>query len=167
MSNDKNSSTNYLLDLSLDEQTIQRNTPDVEHEREIAIFDLLEKNYFEPVPREGQIVVEGPYLLTLSLIENRLIFAIADREKNHLVSHTLSLTPFRKIIKDYFLICESYFEAIKSATPQRIEAIDMARRGLHNEGSEILLERLIGKVAIDLATARRLFTLVAALQWKG
>ena len=167
MSNDTGSGTNYLFDLILDEDTIQRNTPDVEHEREIAIFDLLESNYFAPVPREGQTLVEGPYLLTLSLVENRLIFNIADNDKNHLISHTLSLTPFRRIIKDYFLICESYFEAIKSATPQRIEAIDMGRRGLHNEGSEILMQRLKGKIEIDIDTARRLFTLVSALHWKG
>ncbi len=167
MGENESSNKNFLFDLILDEETIQRNTPDVEHEREIAIFDLLETNYFVPIPRENQSLVEGPYILTLSLIENRLIFNIADKDKNHLISHTLSLTPFRKIIKDYFLICESYFEAIKSATPQRIEAIDMGRRGLHNEGSDILMQRLKDKIDLDIDTARRLFTLVSALHWKG
>ena len=167
MSDVANKDTNCLFDIILDEDTIRRNTPDIDHEREVAIFDLLEENYFELAPKEGKPTITGPFILTLSLIENRLIFHIADQENNHLVSHTLSLSPFKKTIKDYFLICESYFEAIKTATPGRIEAIDMGRRGLHNEGGELLIERLKDKVRLDNATSRRLFTLSSALHWKG
>lgn len=167
MSDNPNANTDCLFDIILDEETIKRNTPDVEHEREVAIFDLLESNYFSLVPRDGQVIKEGPYILTLSIQDNRLIFHITDKQKNDISSHNLSLTPFRKIIKDYFLICESYFEAIKTATPQRIEAIDMGRRGIHDEGSEILIQRLEGKITIDKPTSRRLFTLISALHWKG
>ncbi|MBO6550094.1 MAG: UPF0262 family protein [Rhizobiales bacterium] len=167
MSDVTSTNTNCLFDIILDEDTIRRNTPDIDHEREVAIFDLLEENYFELAPREGKTALTGPFILTLSLVENRLIFHIADQENNHLVSHTLSLSPFKKTIKDYFLICESYFEAIKTATPQRIEAIDMGRRGLHDEGSELLIERLKDKILLDKATSRRLFTLITALHWKG
>lgn len=167
MSEETEANTNCLFDILLDESTIRRNTPDIDHEREVAIFDLLEENYFELVQREGQTEVTGPYILTLSLVENRLLFHIADQQRNHLVSHTLSLSPFKKTIKDYFLICESYFEAIKTATTQRIEAIDMGRRGLHNEGSDLLIERLKDKIKLDKDTSRRLFTLITALHWKG
>lgn len=167
MSEETEANTNCLFDILLDESTIRRNTPDIDHEREVAIFDLLEENYFELVQREGQTEVTGPYILTLSLVENRLLFHIADQQRNHLVSHTLSLSPFKKTIKDYFLICESYFEAIKTATTQRIEAIDMGRRGLHNEGSDLLIERLKDKIQLDKDTSRRLFTLITALHWKG
>jgi uncharacterized protein (UPF0262 family) len=167
MSDDETTNTNCLFDIILDEDTIRRNTPDIDHEREVAIFDLLEENYFELAPREGKPLVSGPFILTLSLVENRLLFHIADQQNNHLVAHTLSLSPFKKTIKDYFLICESYFEAIKTATPQRIEAIDMGRRGLHDEGSELLIERLKDKILLDKATSRRLFTLITALHWKG
>lgn len=156
-----------LADIILDESTIGRNTPDIEHERDVAIFDLLESNYFELVPREGQDLPIGPYILTLSLEENRLMFQVTDIDQAPITGHALSLTPFKTIIKDYFLICESYFEAIKTASPQRIEAIDMGRRGLHNEGSELLVTRLDGKIKLDKHTSRRLFTLIAALHWKG
>lgn len=159
--------TNCLFDVHLDEGTIGRNTPDIEHERDVAIFDLLESNYFELVPREGKTKIEGPYKLLLSLEDNRLIFTINNMEDELITSHALSLTPFKTIIKDYFLICESYFEAIKTATPQRIEAIDMGRRGLHNEASDLLMSRLEGKIKIDTDTSRRLFTLITALHWKG
>ena len=155
-------STARLVGVELDEASISRSTPDIEHERAVAIYDLIEDNAFEPVG-----AAEGPYRLRLSLIEKRLIFAVADESGAELVTHILSLTPLRKVVKDYFLICESYFEAIKSATPSQIEAIDMARRGVHNEGSRILMERLEGKIRVDMTTARRLFTLVCALHWKG
>lgn len=158
---------NCLFDILLDEGTIGRNTPDIEHERDVAIFDLLESNYFELIPREGKARVEGPYKLVLSLEEKRLVFTINNMEDELITTHALSLTPFKTIIKDYFLICESYFEAIKSATPQRIEAIDMGRRGIHNEASELLMTRLEGKVKMDKNTSRRLFTLISALHWKG
>lgn len=167
MSDEIGTENNCLFDIILDESTIRRNTPDIDHEREVAIFDLLEANYFELVMREDQQKIEGPYILTLSLEDNRLLFNVTDQTNNHLTTHMLSLTPFKKTIKDYFLICESYFEAIKTATPQRIEAIDMGRRGLHNEGSDLLMERLTDKIILDKDTSRRLFTLIAALHWKG
>lgn len=158
---------NILIDIQLDEKTIGRNTPDIEQERDIAIFDLLEDNHFELVNRQGKPPVEGPYKLTLSQEDKRLVFTISDIDNKTLAVHNLSLTPFKTVIKDYFLICESYFEAIKTATPERIEAIDMGRRGLHNEGSELLMNRLKEKITLDKPTSRRLFTLITALHWKG
>lgn len=153
---------NRLIDVELDE-TIGRSTPDVEHERAVAIFDLIEENSFRPVTDEGN----GPYKLKLSLAESRLVFAISREDGATVVTHILSLTPFRRIVKDYYMICESYYDAIRSATPSHIEAIDMGRRGLHNEGSQTLLDRLAGKIDIDFDTARRLFTLVCVLHWRG
>ncbi len=153
---------NRLIDVELDE-TIGRSTPDVEHERAVAIFDLIEENSFRPVTDEGS----GPYKLKLSLAESRLVFAISSEDGATVVTHILSLTPFRRIVKDYYMICESYYDAIRSATPSHIEAIDMGRRGLHNEGSQTLLDRLAGKIDIDFDTARRLFTLVCVLHWRG
>lgn len=147
-----------LIDVQLDEKTVGRRSPEVEHERAIAIYDLLEDNYFEPVG-----CAEGPYKLKLSLEENRLIFDIHDSEENHLGRVPLPILPFRRIIKEYFEICRSYYDAIKSAAPSRIEAIDMGRRGLHNDGSELLRERLEGKIELDINTARRLFTLLCVL----
>jgi uncharacterized protein (UPF0262 family) len=109
----------------------------------------------------------GPYALTISLVDAKLVFQITDESGANVVTHILSLTPFRRILKDYFLICESYYAAIRTATPSRIEAIDMGRRGLHNEGAQLLAERLKGKIDTDPDTARRLFTLITALHWKG
>lgn len=151
-----------LVDIELDE-SIGRSTPDVEHERAVAIFDLIEENSFCPVSDQGA----GPYRLRLSLMEARLVFAISRENGEEVVTHILSLTPFRRIVKDYFLICESYYDAIRSSTPSHIEAIDMGRRGLHNEGSQTLMDRLSGKIDIDFNTARRLFTLVCVLHWRG
>jgi uncharacterized protein (UPF0262 family) len=151
-----------LIDVELDE-TIGRSTPDVEHERAVAIFDLIEENSFRPVSDEGR----GPYRLKLSLAESRLILAVRREDDSAVVTHILSLTPFRRIVKDYYMICESYYEAIRSSTPSQIEAIDMGRRGLHNEGSQTLMDRLSGKIDIDFDTARRLFTLVCVLHWRG
>ena len=151
-----------LVDLELDD-SIGRSTPDVEHERAVAIFDLVEENRFQPVgDAEG-----GPYKLKLSLADARLVFNITREDGTAVVTHILSLTPFRRIVKDYFMICESYYDAIRSSTPSQIEAIDMGRRGLHNEGSQTLRERLAGKVDVDFDTARRLFTLVCVLHWRG
>lgn len=150
-----------LVALTLDQASIRRAPPDVEHERAVAIYDLLEENSFSV--RD----CPGPYRLTLSLAENRLLFDIRSEADQPVMTHALSLTPFRKIVKDYFLICESYHQAIRSGSPSRIEAIDMGRRGLHNEGSRILQERLAGKVDLDLDTARRLFTLICVLHWRG
>lgn len=154
--------SNRIIDLVLDEHSIGRNTPEVQHERQVAIFDLLEGNVFEL--ENG---TPGPYRLKLSIAEKRLIFDVSDEQSAPLATHMLSLTPFSKIIKDYFLICESYYEAIKTAPPSRIEAVDMGRRGLHDEGSHLLIERLKGKIVTDFTTARRLFTLICALHWKG
>lgn len=151
-----------LVEVTLDEGSIGRNSVDVEHEREVAIFDLLERNTFALEGHEG-----GPYTLHLSLADNRLVFTVGDTNRNPIVHVMLSLAPFRRLVKDYFLMCESYYQAIKTAPPSRIEAIDMGRRGLHDEGSQLLKERLKGKILIDTATARRLFTLICALHWKG
>ena len=150
-----------LSDVVLDD-TIGRSTPDVEHERAVAIFDLIEENSFAPVGHPG-----GPYLLNLSLVDQKLVFDIRMEDGGVVATHILSLTPFRRIVKDYFMICESYYEAIRSATPSRIEAIDMGRRGIHNEGSQTLMDRLNGKITVDFDTARRLFTLVCVLYWRG
>jgi uncharacterized protein (UPF0262 family) len=150
-----------IVDVELDERSIARNIPEVEHERKVAIFDLLENNSFSL--DEG---AAGPYRLRLSITENRLCFEIAGAAAEP-ATFLLSLSPFSKLIKDYFLVCESYYEAIKTAPPARIEALDMGRRGLHDEGSHLLIERLKGKVTTDFETARRLFTLICALHWRG
>jgi len=159
---DRSPQTSRLVDVELDE-TIGRSTPDIEHERAVAIFDLIDENSFQPVGDEAG----GPYRLKLSLIDARLVFAVSREDGAQVVTHILSLTPFRRIVKDYYLICESYYEAIRSSTPSQIEAIDMGRRGLHNEGSQTLLDRLAGKIEIDFATARRVFTLICVLHWRG
>lgn len=151
-----------LVTVTLDENSIGRSGPDIEHERAVAIYDLIEQNAFAPAGHD-----EGPYALHLSIAENRLVFDVKREDGEAVVAHYLSLTPFRKIVKDYFLICDSYYAAIRTATPDRIEAIDMGRRGLHDEGSHILVERLKDKVEIDFDTARRLFTLICVLHWKG
>lgn len=150
-----------LIDVELDE-SIGRATPDIEHERAVAIFDLVEENSFRPAGDDG-----GPYRLRLSLIDSRLIFAVTREDGSAVATHILSLTPFRRIVKDYFLVCESYYQAIRTASPRQIEAIDMGRRGLHNEGSQTLMDRLKGKIEVDFDTARRLFTLVCVLHWRG
>lgn len=151
-----------LVAVTVDEASLGRDNTEVEHEREVAIFDLLEKNNFALEGHDG-----GPYTLNLSLVDNRLVFSVAD-ENNAPIQHVmLSLSPFRRIVKDYFLICDSYYAAVRIAGPGQIEAIDMGRRGVHNEGSTILRERLQSKVTVDFDTARRLFTLVCALAWKG
>lgn len=154
--------TRRLVAVTLDEASIERGTPDQEHERAIAIYDLVEENLFGIPDDPG-----GPYTLSLGLVANRLSFDIRREDASPVVVHLLSLSPFRKVIKDYFLICESYYEAIRSASPERIEAIDMGRRGVHDEGAGLVIERLDGKIEIDHKTARRLFTLIAALSWKG
>ncbi|MCB1420375.1 MAG: UPF0262 family protein [Notoacmeibacter sp.] len=151
-----------LVDVTLDE-SIGRSTPDVEHERAVAIFDLVEENTFQPVGDEGN----GPYKLKLSLMESRLVFEVVREDDAPVITHILSLTPFRRIVKDYYMICESYYEAIRTSSPAQIEAIDMGRRGLHNEGSQTLMDRLSGKIDVDFDTARRLFTLVCVLHWRG
>jgi uncharacterized protein (UPF0262 family) len=150
-----------LVAIDLDE-TIGRATSDIEHERAVAIFDLIEENSFDPVGAEG-----GRFKLRLLLADKRLVFEITDEAGGAVATHILSLTPFRRIIRDYFLICDSYYAAIRFATPSQIEAIDMGRRGVHNDGSQLLRERLAGKISIDQYTARRLFTLICALHWRN
>jgi len=151
-----------IASIVLDEASVVRRSPEVEHERKVAIFDLLEDNSFAPEGSEA-----GPYNLHLSIEENRLVFDIRDEAEEPHGKVILSLSPFRRIIKDYFLICESYYEAIRSASPSKIESIDMGRRGLHNEGATLLAERLDGKITLDHDTARRLFTLICVLHMKG
>ena len=153
------SNPHRIARITLDERTVIRRSADIEHERRVAIYDLLEANSFQPV---GDF--SGPYHVLMGMEENRLALDIHDDGDALLTRILLPLTPFRRIIRDYFTICESYFQAIKTASPSRIEAIDMGRRGLHNEGSDLLRERLDGKVAVDNETARRLFTLICILQ---
>ena len=159
---DESGSTRRLVKITLDEGSIGRSSQDIEHERAVAIYDLIEDNSFAPADHDG-----GPYALHLSITENRLVFDIRQQDGAPLMAHLLSLTPFRKIVKDYFMICDSYYKAIRTASPTQIEAIDMGRRGLHNEGSELLMERLKEKIGVDFDTARRLFTLICVLHWKG
>ena len=156
------SETSRLVNISLDERTVVRRNADVEHERAVAIFDLLEENHFALAGDEG-----GPYSLHLAVQENRLLFDVRDEAEQPIEIVALPLAPFRRIVKDYFVVCESYFDAIKTASPSKIEAIDMGRRGLHNEGSEILRERLDGRIEVDFDTARRLFTLLCVLHVRG
>jgi uncharacterized protein (UPF0262 family) len=151
-----------LIAISLDEASISRGNASIEHERQVAIFDILESNRFELEGRKG-----GPYKLDLRLVEDRLVLAVAEQDGGEPFSVVLSLTPLRRVIKDYFIVCESYYAAIRSAPPSRIQAIDMGRRALHDEGSRVLIERLKGKITVDGDTARRLFTLICALHWKG
>jgi uncharacterized protein (UPF0262 family) len=151
-----------LVKVALDENTMGAASRDIEHERAIAIYDLIEENSFAPVGHDG-----GPYCLALQVVENRLVFDIRTESGDPVIAHYLSLSPFRRLVKDYFLVCESYYQAIRTATPSHIEAIDMGRRALHNEGSELLQQRLKDKVAVDFDTARRLFTLLTVLHWKG
>jgi uncharacterized protein (UPF0262 family) len=154
---------NRIAKITLDERLVVRRSPEVEHERAVAIFDLIEENNFAPAAG-----YPGPFNVHLSLRDGRvLVIAIADENDGPLEEVTLPLTPLRSIIKDYFTVCESYFQAIKTASPSQIESIDMGRRGLHNEGSETLRDRLAAKVAIDHETARRLFTLICVLHIRG
>ena len=142
--------------------SIGRGNPDQEHERAVAVYDIVEANSFAVPNYDG-----GPYALHLALVEKKLCFDIRTPEGAPLVAHHLSLTPFRGVIRDYEMICDSYYKAIRTASPSQIEAIDMGRRGLHNEAAELLMQRLDGKVELDFDTARRIFTLIFALHWKG
>jgi len=151
-----------LSKIELVEKHQVRRAAEVEHERAVALYDLLEENYFAP---NGDFI--GPYALYIRLEDTRLIFDVRKEDESPLVQVPLPLKTFQSIVKDYFLICESYFAAIKKSTPSQIEAIDMGRRGLHNEGSELLRERLGGKIDVDFDTARRLFTLICVLHIRG
>lgn len=147
-----------IVHIELDEQAKLRHSPQVEHERKVAIFDLLEENLFAPVGDD-----RGPYHLVLGVQENRLGFDVRDTQGQELLRFQLPLRSFRSVVKDYFLICDSYYAAIKTMSPSQIEAIDMGRRGIHDDGANLLVERLAGNVDIDKATARRLFTLICVL----
>jgi uncharacterized protein (UPF0262 family) len=151
-----------LAAVTLDEVSLGTSNDDMEHERRVAIYDLIEQNQFQPVGHDG-----GPYTLHLGISGNRLVFDIRLTDGAPVVAHMLSLTPFRRFAKDYFVVCDSYYAAIRTATPDRIEALDMGRRALHDEGSRLVMERLKRKVDVDFDTARRLFTLIAVLHWKG
>lgn len=149
-----------LASVELDAATLPAASAEIEHERRVAIFDLVEKNHF--VPAGGD---EGPYALKLSLQDSRLVFDITAPGFSR--AHALSLTPFKKVVRDYIAICDSYYDALRGSSPSQIEAVDMGRRGLHNEGAELLRERLAGKIELDHETSRRLFTLVTALHRRG
>lgn len=151
----------HIVKIDLDERSLAPATADIEHERKVAIYDLLEENYFKPIGAG-----EGPFELYLSNVERRLVFDVRRAGGEALGQVHLSMTPFRKIIKDYFMLCESYYDAIRNAAPAQIETIDMARRGMHNEGSEILQERLKDKIELDENTARRLFTLICSFHMR-
>ena len=158
---DKNK-TGRLTAVTLDEASLGSSSDEIEHERRVAIYDLIEDNSFRPTDHDG-----GPYVLQLGITGARLVFDIRLADGTPVIAHMLSLAPFRRIVKDYFTICDSYYAAIRTATPDRIEAIDMARRALHDEGSNLVTERLKRKVDLDFDTARRLFTLITVLHWKG
>ena len=153
---------NRIAKVTLDERLVVRRSPEIEHERAVAIYDLVEENHFALA--DG---TPGPYHLLLAIEDNRLVFDVRDTEERPLHRIGLAMKPFSRVIKDYFTICESYYDAIKTASPSRIEAIDMGRRGLHNEGSDLLRRRLEGKIEIDNDTARRLFTLLCVLHIRG
>lgn len=151
-----------LVHIELDERTVVRRSPEVEHERAIAIYDLIEENRFSPVGAEAE-----EFRLYLGIEDNRLRFDIRDGSDAPVSRVTLPIAPFRRVVREYFLICESYYDAIKRLTPSQIEAIDMGRRGLHNDGSTMLMDRLSDTVAMDFSTARRLFTLMCVLHIRG
>jgi uncharacterized protein (UPF0262 family) len=150
-----------LIAVNIDESSLGAASADSEHERDIAIYDLLAENRFG-TPKGGP----GPYRLTLALVQNKLVFDIKDEADNAVVTHLLALGPFRQIVSEYRRICGRHYAAIKSASPSQIEAIDMGRRGMHNDGAGLLMERLEGKIEMDFPTARRLFTLIVALHWE-
>ena len=157
----------YISDIQLDDRNLPSPTPEIDQERKLAIFDLLESNSFSlPINGDGNLN-QGPYRLTISIKNRRLVFDITTEAKVKAAEFHLSLGPFRQVVKDYFQICESYFEAVKNLPTVQIETIDMARRGIHNEGARVLQERLEGKASIDGPTARRLFTLICVLHFGG
>jgi uncharacterized protein (UPF0262 family) len=156
-----------IIHIDLDDTGLPPPTPEIEQERKVAMFDLLENNSFTLPPRDGRAVPAGPYRLALAIRDRRLVFDIATQDATPAGEFHLSLGPFRQVVKDYFQICESYFDAVKSLPPSQIETIDMARRGIHNEGARVLQERLTGKAEVDTDTARRLFTLICVLHYGG
>ena len=156
-----------IIDIELDDSGLPPPTPEIEQERKVAIFDLLEDNTFVLPQRDDRAVPEGPYKMHLAIRDKRLVFDLLTEGDDKAAEFHLSLSPFRQVVKDYYQICESYFDAVKTLPPSQIEPIDMARRGIHNEGSRVLQERLEGKAEIDTDTARRLFTLICVLHFGG
>lgn len=156
-----------IAHIELDDANLPPPTPEIEQERRVAMFDLMEDNSFSLPPRDDRVVPDGPYNVGLSIREKRLVFDVATQSHEKAAEFHLSLSPFRQVVKDYFQICKSYFDAVKTLPPSQIETIDMARRGIHNEGARILQERLDGKAVIDEDTARRLFTLICVLHFGG
>jgi uncharacterized protein (UPF0262 family) len=155
-------SRSRLVAITLDEKSIVRSNPNVVHEREVAIYDILDGNTFEVIGRD-----DGPFSLALSIVEDRLVFTLTATPPAEAFAVVVALSAFRRVIKDYFSVCDTYYQAIRNAPPSRIQTIDMGRRALHDEGSRLLSDRLQGKISLDHATARRLFTLICALHWKG
>ncbi|SPF78222.1 UPF0262 family protein [Pseudoprimorskyibacter insulae] len=153
--------------IELDDANLPPPTPEIEQERRVAMFDLMEQNSFSLPARDDRVVPPGPYRVGLSIREKRLVFDVATENHEQAAEFHLSLSPFRQVVKDYFQICKSYFDAVKTLAPSQIETIDMARRGIHNEGARVLQERLEGKATVDDDTARRLFTLVCVLHFGG
>ncbi|MEM5542403.1 UPF0262 family protein [Sulfitobacter sp. AS92] len=167
MASKKDASMTRITHIALDDANMPPPTPEIDQERKVAMFDLLEENSFVLPEREKGPVPSGPYHLSLSIRDKRLVFDVETEAAEKAAEFHLSLGPFRQVVKDYFQICESYFEAVKKLPPSQIETIDMARRGIHNEGSRVLQERLSGKAEIDTDTARRLFTLICVLHFGG
>ncbi len=156
-----------IVHIEIDDSGLPPPTPEIEQERRVAVFDLLEDNSFAVPERDGRAAPEGPFRLMLAIRERLLVFDIRSEDDTPEAEFRLSLGPFRQVVKDYFQICESYFDAVKRLPPAQIEAIDMARRGIHNEGARILQERLEGKADLDNDTSRRLFTLICVLHFGG
>ena len=159
--------SNRLIHIDIDDSSMAPPTAEIEQERKVAIFDLLEDNSFALPGKPDQPTPVGPYRLHLAIRDRRLVFDVQSEDQNPVAEFHLSLSPFRQVVKDYFQICESYFEAVKRLPPAQIEAIDMARRGIHNEGAVVLQERLENKATIDKDTSRRLFTLICVLHFGG
>ncbi|MDK3075788.1 UPF0262 family protein [Sedimentitalea sp. JM2-8] len=157
----------HIVDIVLDDAGLPPPTPEIEQERKVAMFDLLEENSFVLPKHSDRVVPDGPYAVNLSIRDKRLVFDVQTTDGAKAAEFHLSLSPFRQVVKDYYQICESYFDAVKTMPPSQIETIDMARRGIHNEGSRVLQERLEGKAEIDTDTARRLFTLICVLHFGG
>ena len=158
---------NKIVQIELDDRNLPPPTPEIDQERKVAMFDLLEDNSFVLPARNDRPVPAGPYRLELSIKERRLVFDVTQEDQSPAAAFHLALGPFRQVVKDYFQICESYFDAVKTLPPSQIETIDMARRGIHNEGARVLQERLEGKADVDIDTARRLFTLICVLHFGG
>ena len=156
-----------IVHIDIDDSALPPPTPEIEQERRVAVFDLLEDNSFELPKRDDGVPVLGPFRLLLAIRDRRLVFDLRSESEEPAAAFHLSLGPFRQVVKDYFQICESYFDAVKKLQPSQIEAIDMARRGIHNEGARVLQERLEGKANLDIDTARRLFTLICVLHFGG